>query len=120
MPKFIVNISRELIAETAAYIEAKDLEDLKAKIELVKEYVAESQSDNDWDIQDVWGNDRNYSIDGIEEMKNPRDHVDVYLTDEIVESKEEYDEWIGVEEEDTRSKPLPGQLGIPGVGKDVT
>ena len=122
--RFMVDFVETLERKTRMVIEVADANELKEKgVQSALESIVAEWPKDYWETDSVWG----VCIDAVNKI-NPKYAGEAvhYLIREadgsirVTEDELEYDEAMGLDEETKEAPPpLPGQLGLGGIGEDV-
>jgi len=116
MPTYGVTVTKEVSSTTCIYIAAPSEEDIHKNSTEITNFIDNNYAGNDWEFEDTWG----ASLSTVHLLKNAKDVPDFFLVKgQVSTDKKLYVEWEAEMKKKKRLAPLPGQMGIPGVGEDV-
>jgi len=116
MPNYEVTVTKELSGKTSIVIMATSEEEIRKNAAAITNHVEIYYSGDDWEYEEMWSP----SLEAVKVLKNPKDAPDYFLIKGNISTDEKaYIEWQKEFKDKKISAPLPGQLGIPGVAKDI-
>lgn len=112
--KFWVEFKREMTQVAGTWVLAQSEEEIR-KSDEIQDRLREELCN--W--EDDWEHEPEFSRAVEEKSKYDSDLYQFVLNDELYDFEEEFIDKLREQVRKEKQKPLPGQLGIPGVGKDV-
>jgi hypothetical protein len=120
--RFQVDFVEQLERKTQMIIEVEDPDELKEKgVRSALESIVAEWPEDYYETDSVWG----VCVDNVNKIKPEKGEAVHYLIRDdgdirLTEDEDEYREAMGlVEDPDEAPPPLPGQMGLDGIGEDV-
>ncbi len=98
--------------EECVYVEAPGESDIRG-VDLLE--LLDNPSSQQFDRPEI----TSLRTEGIEPIKKPKGGVDAYVFEKRIVDQSTYKELVNYRKEKEKNKPLPGQLGIPGIKEDI-